>query len=40
MGAWGDGPFESDGGLDEVFALLNRLTDKVERLACGPYPRG
>jgi hypothetical protein len=35
MGAWGDGPFESDGGLDEVFALLDHLTTKVEQIACG-----
>src|SRR5580700_4957067 len=30
MGMWGDGPFESDGGLDEVFALINHLTSKIE----------
>jgi hypothetical protein len=32
---WGDGPFESDGGLDEVFALLDFLTAKIEQIACG-----
>src|SRR5262245_961425 len=35
MGMWGDGPFESDGGLDEVFALLGHLTGKVEQVARG-----
>ena len=35
MGAWGNGPFDSDGGLDEVFALLDHLTTKVEQIACG-----
>jgi hypothetical protein len=40
MGQWNDGPFDNDGALDQVFALLNHLLEKVERLACGPYPRG
>jgi hypothetical protein len=40
MGQWNDGPFDNDGALDQVFALLNHLLDRVERLACGPYPRG
>jgi hypothetical protein len=40
MGQWGHLPFENDGGLDAAFALLDHLTRKVERLACGPHPRG
>jgi len=40
MGAWGDGPFESDGGLDEAFALLHYLIGKVEHLTCAPRSRG
>jgi hypothetical protein len=40
MGQWGDTPFENDGGLDAAFALLDHLTRIVERLACGPHPRG
>src|SRR5262245_1527463 len=35
MRMWGDGPFESDGGLDEVFALLCHLTGRLEQVACG-----
>jgi hypothetical protein len=40
MGQWGYTPFEIDGGLDAAFALLDHLTRRVERLACGPHPRG
>ena len=40
MGQWGYQPFESDGGLDAAFSLLNHLIKEVERLACGPHPRG
>jgi hypothetical protein len=40
MGQWGNQPFESDGGLDAVFDVLDYLLKKVERLACGPRPRG
>lgn len=40
MGAWGDHPFECDSGLDVVYATLRRLLAEVERLACGPWPRG
>jgi hypothetical protein len=32
---WGNGPFESDGGLDEVFALLDHLAGRIEGIACG-----
>ena len=35
MGMWGDGPFESDGGLDEAFALLKHLSSKIEQVARG-----
>lgn len=35
MGAWGDGPFESDGGLDAAFAVLAHLTAAVEQIARG-----
>jgi hypothetical protein len=35
MGAWGDGAFECDGGLDEAFALLGHLSLKVEHIARG-----
>jgi hypothetical protein len=40
MGQWGYTPFENDAGLDEAFALLDHLTKKVDRLTCGPRPRG
>ncbi|MGL4423324.1 MAG: hypothetical protein ACRCZF_21885 [Gemmataceae bacterium] len=35
MGDWGDGPFENDAGLDEVFAVLDNLITKIEHIACG-----
>jgi hypothetical protein len=38
MGQWGDQPFESDGGLDAVFDVLDYLIKKVQRTACGPHP--
>jgi hypothetical protein len=40
MGQWGYQPFENDGGLDVAFTMLAQLTRGVERLACGPHPRG
>jgi hypothetical protein len=40
MGAWGNGPFESDGALDQVYRVINQLWDKVEELACKPHRRG
>src|SRR5262249_35105024 len=40
MGVWGDHPFENDSGLDVVYATLRHLLAAVERLACGPWPRG
>jgi hypothetical protein len=40
MGVWGDHAFESDSGLDVVYATLRHLLAEVERLACGPWPRG
>jgi hypothetical protein len=35
MGAWGDGPFECDSGLDAAFALLDHLARQVEQTARG-----
>jgi hypothetical protein len=40
MGAWGNGLFESDAALDEVYRVLYQLSDKVEELACKPFRRG
>ncbi len=36
MGQWGDDPFENDNALDEVYAHLRRLCNRVRRLACKP----
>ncbi len=35
MGQWGDGPFDSDGGQDEMLAVIDRLSAQVEGIACG-----
>jgi hypothetical protein len=40
MRAWGNGLFESDAALDEVYRVLYQLWDKVEELACKPFRRG
>jgi hypothetical protein len=40
MGQWGDDPLENDNALDEVYAHLRRLCNRVRRLACKPHRPG